>query len=105
MHVTLSYQGEDEYRDAGQKTTAFVSCAATKRLGGKLKFGKCIDVMIVLYFHKEGHKPLGPVLDGLVGILKKEAVKKRDLDDNNLVSRSPWWWSRDTLSSWISSFW
>ena len=35
----------------------------------------------------------------------KEAVKKRDLDDNNLVSRSPWWWSRDTLSSWISSFW
>ena len=24
MHVTLSYQGEDEYRDASQKTTAFV---------------------------------------------------------------------------------
>ena len=40
--------------------------------------------MIVLYFHKEGHKPLGLVLDGLVEILKKEAEKKRDLDDNNL---------------------
>ena len=24
MHVTLSYQGEDEYRDASQKTTVFV---------------------------------------------------------------------------------
>ena len=55
-----------------------------KGLEGELKFWKCIDVMIVLYFHKEGHKPLGPVLDGLVEILKKEAEKKRDLDDNNL---------------------
>ena len=86
MHVTLSYQGEDKNRDASQKTTAFVMSPlrSTKRLGGELKFWKCIDVMIVLYFHKEDHKPLDPVLDGLVEILKKEAEKKRDFDDNNL---------------------